>query len=100
MSTERCTSKLLVWSVNREERESQSNGLITDIHSFKIRAEIKNRFLIYVFGGNISLSPGEFVFHWTNYAAAEVGRTKSDKASAMSDGGGQMAYLHAITSGK
>ena len=35
-----------------------------------------------------------------NYAAAEVGRTKSDKASAMSDGGGQMAYLHAITSGK
>ena len=25
----------------RQERESQSNGLITDIHSYKIRAENK-----------------------------------------------------------
>ena len=39
-------------------------------------------------------------FTGQNYAAAEVGITKSDKASAMSDGGEQMAYLHAITSGK
>ena len=39
-------------------------------------------------------------FTGQNYAAAEVGIAKSDKASAMSDGGGQMTDLHAITSGK
>ena len=41
-----------------------------------------------------------FFFTGQNYAAAEVVITKSDKASAMSDGEEQVAYLHAITSGK